>query len=124
MLAWLKALVGRRETALESLETDEITAEEMLRILQRVRREVSELRLEWGEHLDKLTRISARMSARERGRRRLELEREEEEEEEEPQEAPHSEPKRRALPAPAVPPYNPFDKQSIRAHLAARRNGH
>lgn len=82
---------------------------------------MAELRLEWGDHLDKLTRMTNRLSARERMRKRRDPENEEMGEEAE--EASGGAPVTRGswTPPPSLPPYDPFDKDSIRAHLMARQ---
>lgn len=81
VLAWLRSLVTPSETPLKALETDDITAEGIYRALQRVERRMVELDLEWGEMLDKLTRVAARENARKKARAKRDLEVEEEEEE-------------------------------------------
>lgn len=125
VLAWLKALLNPPETALKALENDDITAEALLRELDRVRADMSQLRFEWGETLDKMAKVAGRFSARERMRAKRSLDALTDDDDE-LEEVPRPRLVETQPPAAAAAtgpyPFNPRDKASIRAYYAQQRS--
>lgn len=119
MPRWWDTLVGRSNTPLNEVADPE-TIEEVLDLLRRIdqrhQRENADLRFEWSEMLDKMTRLANRASARQRKRTQRELDDLDSEEVEPPPPPPQPI-------APAPGGYDFRDKNSIRAYLAARNGG-
>lgn len=113
MLAWLKQLVTPSETPLKALENDQVTAEGLIAALQAVQADNVALRFEWGEMLDKLTRVAARENARQRMRAKRELG---DDEGPDAESAPHV-----IIAAPPQEPvrYDPRNKADIRRFIRA-----
>lgn len=75
MFSWLNTLFTRSKRPLDLLPSEVTSLEDVLELVEAVRNEAqkqkrdnAELRLEWGEMLDKLTRLANRAAARERMR--------------------------------------------------------
>lgn len=123
VLAWLNKLLAPSGRPLNEVTKGDGTAEELLAEMDRVRAELISLRLEWGEMLDKLTRLAARASARQRMRAKRELDaiEPENDDQDEGVELPRSTQAPQLVREPEVVlPYNPRDKSSIRAYLRAQ----
>lgn len=119
VLAWLNRLLNGPGTALSSLENEEITAEALLAALDRVRAEQAAMRAEWGETLDKLSRVAARFSARERMRSKRAMDDLAEDDEPPAPSQPRLVPPS-SEPDPVSMAFNPYDKNSIRQYLRTR----
>lgn len=121
------ALVGRSKTPLNEVADPE-TVEELLASQHRVERRLAhletELRSEWADMLDKLTRLANRAAARQRKRTQREMDELEEEEEREERAIPR--PPTATHTAPEVNgnghlPFDPRNKADLRRYLATKR---